>query len=60
MERHSFEPLKAHILPLSVSGSFDVARQERDLVAVEISEEFDNCPYGQDNQGTLLHPQSPR
>jgi len=48
METHSFERLKAHILPLSVSHSFDVARGEWSLVAVEISEEFDQCPCGQD------------
>jgi hypothetical protein len=48
MESHNFERLKAHILPLSVSSIFDVARQEWDLVGVEISDEFDNCPCGQD------------
>ncbi|PDT80856.1 hypothetical protein [Sinorhizobium sp. BJ1] len=48
MEGHSSEKLKAHILPLSVSQNFDVARTEWSLVAVEISEEFDNCPCGQE------------
>jgi hypothetical protein len=48
MEGHNFERLKAHIVPLSVSRNFDVARQEWQLVAVEISEEFDQCPCGQD------------
>lgn len=48
MESHNFERLKAHILPLSVSDRFDVARLEWDLVGVEISDEFDNCPCGQD------------
>src|SRR3546814_17760195 len=48
METNNFERLKAHILPLSVSSTFDVARREWDLVGVEISEEFDNCPCGQD------------
>jgi len=48
MDGHNFERLKAHILPLSVSRSFDVARKEWSLVAVEISEEFDQCPCGQD------------
>ncbi len=48
MDGHNFEHLKAHILPLSVSQVFDVARTEWDLIAVEISEEFDNCPCGQD------------
>jgi hypothetical protein len=45
---HNFERLKAHILPLSHSDRFDVARTEWDLVGVEISEEFDNCPCGQE------------
>jgi len=48
MDGQNFERLKAHILPLSVSQVFDVARTEWDLVAVEISEEFDNCPCGQE------------
>lgn len=45
---HNFERLKAHILPLSRAKVFDVARAEWRLVAVEISEEFDNCPCGQE------------
>ncbi|MCC4608555.1 hypothetical protein [Xanthomonas campestris] len=45
---HNFERLKAHILPLSQSGVFEVARIEWDLVSVEITEEFDSCPCGQD------------
>jgi hypothetical protein len=36
MESHNFELLKAHILPLSVSDRFDVARLEWDLVDVEM------------------------
>lgn len=48
METHNFERLKAHILPLSISDRFDTARLEWDLVGVEISDEFDNCPCGQD------------
>ena len=48
METPSFERLKAHILPLSHSSTFDDARQEWSLVGVEISEEFDSCPCGQD------------
>ncbi|HUW52426.1 MAG TPA: hypothetical protein VMV99_03270 [Rhodanobacter sp.] len=48
MEGHNFERLKAHILALSESQTFDVARTEWSLVAVEISEEFDQCPCGQD------------
>lgn len=45
---HNFERLKAHILPLSRSDVFEVARAEWDLVSVEITEEFDNCPCGQE------------
>lgn len=45
---HNFERLKAHILPLSHSDRFEVARTEWDLVSVEITEEFDNCPCGQE------------
>lgn len=45
---HNFEQLKAHILPLSVDKIFDRARQEWDLVGVEISEDSDNCPCGKD------------
>ncbi|SJM35588.1 hypothetical protein [Mesorhizobium delmotii] len=48
MESHDFERLKAHIVPLSNSKSFETARLEWDLVGVEISEEFDQCPCGQD------------
>lgn len=48
MDGHNFERLKAHILPLSLSHDFDVARREWGLVAVEISDEWDQCPCGQD------------
>jgi hypothetical protein len=48
VEGHNFERLKAHILPLSVPKSFDVARKEWSLVAVELSEEFNECPCGQE------------
>jgi hypothetical protein len=48
MTSASFERLKSYILPLSVAFNFEAARQEWDLVAVEISEEWDNCPCGQD------------
>lgn len=48
MDGHNFERLKAHILPLSLSHDFDVARREWGLVAVEISDEWDRCPCGQD------------
>jgi hypothetical protein len=48
MDGHNFERLKAHILPLSVSSIFDVARTEWTLEAIEISEEFDQCPCGQE------------
>lgn len=45
---HNFENLKAHILTLSRSNVFEVARTEWDLVGVEITEEFDNCPCSQE------------
>lgn len=45
---HNFERLKAHILPLSKSKEFHVAIKEWRLVGVEISEEFDHCPCGQE------------
>lgn len=45
---HNFERRKAHILPLSRAKVFDIARTEWRLVAVEISEEFDNYPCGQE------------
>ena len=48
MASQNLEQLKAHILPLSIASSFEGARQEWDLVAVEISDEWDNCPCGQD------------
>lgn len=48
MGTHNFERLRTHILPLSVAPDFDTARQEWQLVAVEISEEWDHCPCGQE------------
>jgi hypothetical protein len=45
---HNFERLKAHILPLSKAKEFETARTEWKLIAVEISDEFDNCPCGQE------------
>lgn len=47
MGEHNFERLKSHILPLSVSQVFSVARTEWSLVGVEISDEEDECPCGQ-------------
>lgn len=48
MEGHNFEQLKTHILALSNSHSFEIARAEWSLVGVEISEEWDKCPCGKD------------
>ncbi|MGF6127799.1 hypothetical protein QF019_003010 [Pseudomonas frederiksbergensis] len=48
MDGHNFERLKTHILGLSVSSNFDVARLEWSLAAIEVSEEFDQCPCGKD------------
>lgn len=45
---HNFEKLKEHILPLSKSDRFEVARAEWDLIGVEITEEWDHCPCGQE------------
>lgn len=45
---HNFEQLKAHILPLPRATVFEVARTERVLHYVEVSDEFDWCPCGQD------------
>ncbi|RRD22035.1 hypothetical protein ECB98_21955 [Brucellaceae bacterium VT-16-1752] len=47
VEGHNFEGLKSHIVPLSNAKSFETARLEWDLVGVEISEELDECPCGQ-------------
>lgn len=44
---HNFEALKAHILPLSQAQTFEAARLEWILEYVEVSEEFDSCPCGQ-------------
>ena len=44
----NFEQLKAHILSLSYAQNFPEARREGSLVGVEISDEFDNCPCGQE------------
>jgi len=43
---HDFTRLKAHILLLSRSKSFERARREWSLVAIEISRELSNCPCG--------------
>lgn len=40
--------LKKHIVDLSHSNEFDVARAEWKLVRIEISEDFGQCPCGQD------------
>ncbi|MFD0949926.1 hypothetical protein ACFQ0F_05910 [Paraperlucidibaca wandonensis] len=45
--QHNFERLSEHILPLSNSDNFHVAKNEWKLVGVEIQEDWDNCPCGQ-------------
>lgn len=45
---HNFERLKAHILPLSSSSDFQIAKTEWDLLGVEISEELDEFPCGKE------------
>ncbi|MEZ0582478.1 hypothetical protein ACA373_05695 [Erwinia sp. STN24] len=48
MEGHNFERLKNHILTLSESSEFESAVKEWSLHSIEISEEMDKCPCGQD------------
>lgn len=48
LQGHNFERLRDHIVPLSRGATFQVAVTEWDLVAIEISDEFDSCPCGQD------------
>ena len=45
---HNLERLKEHILPLSRSDRFEIARTEWELVGVEITDEFDQCPCGKE------------
>lgn len=45
---HNLQRLVAHILPLSRGQTFEAARQEWVLEYVEVSDEFDSCPCGQD------------
>ena len=44
---HSYDQLKTHILPLSRAKNFEAARVEWVLEFVEVSDEFDSCPCGQ-------------
>jgi hypothetical protein len=44
---HDFKKLKTPILARSKAETFDVACREWDLVGIEVSEELDNCPCGQ-------------
>lgn len=48
MTSHNYERLKQHILPMSRAATFDVARAEWVLEFVEVSDEFDSCPCGQE------------
>lgn len=48
MSSHNFERLRAHILPLSKAQEFNVARYEWVLESVEVSDDFDHCPCGQE------------
>lgn len=47
MDGNNFEKLKAHILTRSIAQDFNAARTEWDLLFVEISDEPDHCPCGQ-------------
>ncbi|VVE64584.1 hypothetical protein PCA31118_01654 [Pandoraea captiosa] len=44
----NFERLKEHILSLSQASTFEAARSEWVLESIEVSEEFDSCPCGQE------------
>lgn len=48
MSEHNFERLKAHILPLSNASGWSDAKNEWRLVGVEMQEDWDNCPCGQE------------
>jgi hypothetical protein len=47
MDGHNLERLKQHILPMSDSQIFEIARSEWDLSFVELTEEWGSCPCGQ-------------
>lgn len=42
------QQLRDHILSLSVASDFDTARGEWKLFGVELRDDWDNCPCGQD------------
>lgn len=44
---NNFDKLKSHILSLSNSKEFSSAKKEWKLYHVELSDEFDQCPCGQ-------------
>lgn len=44
----NFERLRNHILPLSHAHTFEAARTEWVLELIEVSDEFDSCPCGQE------------
>lgn len=44
----NFQRLKAHVISLSEANDFEAAKREWSLAGVELSEEWDNCPCGQD------------
>lgn len=48
MSEHSLERLKEHILPMSNSSEWSDAKNEWRLVGIEIQEDWDNCPCGQE------------
>ena len=47
MQSHNFEKLNEHIISLSESSCFGIAKTEWKLHFIEISEEMDSCPCGQ-------------
>lgn len=48
MSEHNFERLRAHILPLSNASEWNDAKNEWRLVGIEMQEDWDNCPCGQE------------
>ncbi len=48
MVEHNFERLKEHILPLSSANNWSNAKNEWRLVGIEMQEDWDNCPCGQE------------
>lgn len=48
MESHSFSRLRSHILARSEADKFEIARHEWRVTGVELVQEMDQCPCGQE------------